>query len=214
MLRLFFAGFIIVALSSIHAGAQVPATFAVQKRPLTIKNEFTAHLSYLPLDNFHVYNAGGLSYSHYFNDYLGWEVANLNFAKSASTGLDSHLKKVGAAPEAQGLDILQYYVTSNVVYTPFFTKSLFRASEVVWGDLSFLAGGGISKFERAGSVGTFDFGSAIRFFVSQNSALKLDVRAFIYSDATIKPNVALTVAYSFHFDSTPEASSLPLVEDD
>lgn len=215
MSQLSIWGLLTAALFSFHAWAQVPQTFAVQRRPITLKNEFTAHLSYLPLDNFHVYNAGGLAYTHYFNDYLGWEVANVNFAKASSTGLDSHLKSVGAAPEAQGLDVLQYYAMTNLVYTPFFTKSLFRASEVVWGDLSFVAGGGISKFEKAGSIGTFDFGGAIRFFLAKRSALKIELRAFIYGDAAIKPNAALTLAYAFNFDGEPlMTTSAPLPEDD
>lgn len=176
----------------------MPLISAVQKRPNSLNKELSTHFSFLPLDHFNTYYALGLGYTHWFNDYLGWEVFNLSYAENSPTGLEDYLlDEYQANPET--FDILQYYVTSNVIYSPLFMKHLFKTKSVVWGDMSFVAGGGLAKLEKNGNTNVFDFGAMVRFFSGPNWIYRLDVRQHIFTSSAVKPNMAISFAVSYNF---------------
>lgn len=211
-MRRCFIWFFILFVFGDFAYAQVPMTFAVQRRPYHLQHEISGTFSYLPLDNFNIYYGVGGAYTRYINDYVAWEVVNFQQTKESPTGLDSFLLEQGALPDEQGLDVLKYYATTNVVYTPFYTKSLFGRSKILWGDLSLVGGFGVSKFEKVGMANTIDLGGFIRFFISQAGALKLDVRNLFYLNGGLKPNLSVGISYAYHF-SDEDLKSKP-VEDE
>lgn len=182
----------------------MPLISAVQRRPNSLKSELSGHLSFLPLDHFNTYYAVGLAYTHWFNDYLGWEVLNANYATNSPTGLEDYLVgEFGANPET--FDILKYYATSNVIYSPLFMKHLFKTKSVVWGDLSLVAGGGLANLKTNGNTNVFDFGGMVRFFSGPNWIYRLDIRQYIFTSSAVKPNMAISFAVSYNFgDSAPK----------
>lgn len=182
-----------------------PQILAIQRRPYLLKKEIALNLSYLPLDNFTRYFSLGLSPTYYFNDYLGWEVVNANLAKANSTGLNEFIRSHGA--ETDPFDILQWYVTTNIIYTPIYMKNLFMNDSVVWGDLSFVGGYGISSFRDAKNVHVIDGGFFMRIFVAERWALRLDLRQFVYFSAGINPNLSATVGVSYNLKSETDANN-------
>lgn len=198
LVRVFFAVMVFFFCLVSQAKSNLPLISAVQKRPNQLSRELSGHFSYLPLDHFNTYFALGLSYTHWFNDYLGWEVANLNYAKSSPTGLESYLVGTyGANPET--FDILQYYGTTNLIYSPLFMKHLFKSESIVWGDLSFVGGVGMARLERNGNIGAFDFGGMVRFFSGAHWIYRLDIRQYLFSSALVKPNMAIAFGVSYNF---------------
>ena len=70
---IFFSG------ASVQAAAEpdedlVPAIVAIQTRPYFLKNEFSAHVGYFPLDQFHHYQASGGAYSRYLRCAINWDM--------------------------------------------------------------------------------------------------------------------------------------------
>lgn len=195
---LIFIGQYLEALAPAETTAlSLPATIAIQKRPYLLKSEFSGHISYLPMDYFTTYLAAGGAYTHYFSDYFGWEVLNANYASDSSTGLEAFVRKSGAVPE--GLDVMSWYVTSNLVYTPMYMKNLLMQDRVVWGDISFVGGYGLANFRTAKNVGTLDGGVMLRFFSTEKLAIKFDLRQYFYLAGGLRPNMGITIGLSYNF---------------
>lgn len=183
--------------------SNLPIISAVQKRPNQLTNELGFHASFLPMDHFNTYYAVGGAFTHWFNDYMAWEVLNLNYAKNSPTGLNDYLVGTyGANPET--FDIIQYYGTTNFIYSPLYMKHLFKTKEIMWGDLSLVGGAGLAKLETLGNINTFDFGGMVRFFSGSNWVSKLDIRQYLFSSAAVKPNMAITFSISYNFGKTEE----------
>lgn len=178
-----------------------PQIVAVQTRPDSLNQELSVHVSYLPMDHFNTYLVFGGSYSRYFSDYLGWEALNLNIAKDRNTGLDNELQQKYRARPDQSAKI-NYYITSSIIYTPLYMKHLFMGEKIIWGDVSFIGGGGVANLEDNGNQGMVDLGLAIRFFTADKWTYKLDLRQFLFLSSAVKPNMALTFGVSYNFGGT------------
>ncbi len=185
------------------ATAEAPKVIAIQHRNYRLTNELTGYISYLPLDSFTQYFSIGANFTHYFNDYLGWEIANVATANSSSTGLKDYiLNNYGAFPQVY--DTINYYVTSNAVYTPLYMKNLLFSNGIGYGDISFVGGGGLTKFNAAGNVPTADLGIIIRYFVGTQTSLKFDFRNFFYTSTDLKYNIGITVGLSYNFGTNED----------
>ncbi len=189
--------------------SNLPSISAVQKRPNQLSNELSGHFSYLPLDHFNTYFALGLSYTHWFNDYLGWEIANLNYAKNSPTGLEDYLSGTYGANTPETFDIIQYYGTTNLIYTPLFMKHLFKSESIIWGDLSLVGGAGLARLEKNGNIGVFDFGGMVRFFSGTHWISRLDIRQYLFTSGVVKPNMAVTFGVSYNFGKAEVAVVIP-----
>jgi outer membrane beta-barrel protein len=192
-----------------ESGSQISADFfseslkpqivAIQTRPQPLQKEISGYFSYLPMDHFNHYFAVGGSYTHYFNDYLGWEVANFSYMQNNSTGLEDALRgRYGAVPET--FDIIKYLVTTNVVYTPLFMKHLYREQEILWGDIALIGGVGVANLKDRGNVSAINMGAAVRFFTPGSVTYKLDLRQFFFMSSAVRPNLGITFAVSLNFD--------------
>lgn len=185
--------------------AEKPAIVAIQNRPYVLNSELSVSLGYLPLDHFNTYFSAGMAYTKYFNDYIGWEILNLQSPKNSPTGLEKYLiDNFGALPEE--FDILKYYFSTNFVYTPLYMKNLFMSRSVMWGDISLVGGYGISKFQDNGNVNTLNAGAIIRFQYEKQQSFKLDIRNHFYLLGALKPNMSVSVVYSYNFQKSAEAS--------
>lgn len=175
-----------------------PPTVAVQIRPKPLAEEIALHVSYLPNDHFNHYAVMGGSLTHYFNDYLGWEIANFNLAKRISTELEENLlEKYSVLPEKT--DRIMKWITTNIVYSPLYMKNLFMKNSILWGDLSFIGGYGITQLKEKGMVNTFDVGAAIRFFPNSSITYRIDFRQMIFMTTNIESNLAITLGISYNF---------------
>jgi outer membrane beta-barrel protein len=172
------------------------------------------NIGYWPLDHFNTFTSTGAAYAYYFNDYLAWEMVNYQALANTSTGLESYLNKTFAA-QPESFDIMRTTTTTNLIYTPFYMKSVFASRSIVWGDLSFVLGGGSSQFERNKNVSTIDFGMIFRFLLGQKFSTKVDLRTYQFASKDIKPNLILSVgvAYSFGGGSSPETAVANSQED-
>lgn len=196
----------------------VPKVVAVQNRKYYLNKGVTANLGYMPTDSFTKGLVLGGTYTHYFSDFTAWEVLNANYVVNISTDLQSQLQSFGVQA-SQIPDFMQYYVTSNIVYTPFYNKSLLFNKSVVWGETSFLAGAGVANYKKNGITPLISGGLNLRYFLSEGTSLKLDIRehvAFVGGNDGIQAILYIGLGYTFQLGEkmNREATTNPIEGDD
>jgi len=190
----------------------LPKVVAVQNRTYYLNSDLTVNLGWLPSDAFNKgYTIGG-SYTYFFSDYLGWEVVNANYSFNSETNLKKDLlENFGAAVENVGfggiLDFIVYYFTSNVVYTPLYTKSLLFNKNIVRGEVSFVFGAGGAGFDESGLRALITAGAYLRFFTKEDRSWKFDFRNNVYFEKSLGAvnTISLMVGYSMQLGDPPKS---------
>lgn len=175
-----------------------PKTVAIQNRPYILNKEIGMYYSYMPLDHFNHFHSLGVNYLNYYNDYIAWEIFNAATVTKQSTGLEDRLlTDFGAVPDV--FDVLQYYFTSSIVYTPIYMKHLYNSKEIRFGDISFVLGAGVARFEKALNVNMIETGFITRFIGSKGLNFKFDVRYKTFLKGDLRPNISLGLVWTYNF---------------
>ena len=187
--------------SSVESENRVrPETYAIQNRPYVLTKEFGIYYSYMPLDHFNHFHSFGANFLTYFNDYIAWEVFNAATVTNQSTGLaDRLLVDYNAIPDT--FDVLKYYYSTSVVYTPIYMKHLYQNSEIKFGDISFVLGTGLARFETAGNSNMIEAGIITRFVGGDGFNFKFDARYKVFTKADLRPNLSLGLVLTYNFGS-------------
>lgn len=198
-----------ILLTSLTAQAglyDVPKVTTVQNRKYHLDSDITLQASYLPLDPFMKYAAVGATYTTHFSNFTGWEIINANYALGVPASLKSNLIVDFNGTEAD-FDYLQYFVSSNLVFSPIYTKNLIFNSSVVHNTISFVAGAGMAGFKAGTKEPSSRFfinvGLVLQYFLSRDSSLKFDFRNQVYLDDT-KNTLTLQLGYAFHLGGPKE----------
>ena len=177
---------------------ELPKTVAIQNRPYILNKEIGLYYSYMPLDHFNHFHSFGANFLNYFNDYIAWEVFNAATVTKQSTGLsDRLLNDYAAVPDT--FDILQYYFTTSIVYTPIYMKHLYKNTEIRFGDMSFVLGAGVARFERALNSNVIEAGVISRFLGGEGLNFKFDVRYKQFLNSGLRPNLSIGLVFTYNF---------------
>jgi outer membrane beta-barrel protein len=194
---------------SLFAEADVfdtPKLETVMNRKYKVTNEFDFNVGYFPVGAYNKYVSVGGVFSYLLSEGHAWEVVNFNYMIE----LQSSLKKVlqttppfnqpPLSEFSNNLAVMKYLVTTNYVYSPFYTKALSFNSSIVHTQTSFAVGGGVGNY----NIGTFpvvDLGLVQRFFFGEASSFKFDVRfyKFFTSQETVYNHLSLIFGYTFAF---------------
>ena len=193
--------------SPIEETGDQPKTVAIQNRPYILNKEIGLYYSYMPLDHFNYFHAFGANYLTYFNDYLAWEVFNAATVTKQSTGLsDRLLNDYGAVPDT--FDVLQYYFTTSIVYTPIYMKHLYKNKDIKFGDMSFVLGAGVARFEKALNSNMVEAGVISRFIGGEGLNFKFDVRYKMFLGGDLRPNLSLGLVFTYNFTQEIKAGQV------
>ncbi len=184
----------------------LPKVVAVQKRKYFLNDEVTAQASYLPLDALYKYVTVGGAYTHYFSDFAGWEIVNANMAFKQSTLLRDQIAAQHFDIGNQ-LQILEYYASSNVVYTPLYNKSLLFNRSIVYGETSFVGGVAFAKFQDIGFKTGINLGLIQRYYLGPNTSLRFDFRDYMFFGSDVANHITLTIGYAMNLGSNPKTDS-------
>ncbi len=192
----------------------LPQIVAVQNRPYYLNQDLTFHFGTLPLDAFNKGYPIGWTYTHFFRDYLAWEVINLNYSFNDETKLKRALvedfsveiRNVGFEGV---LDFPRWYALSSLVYTPMYMKNLLFNRSLVHGEVSFVGGLGAAKFAETGYRPLISVGAYIRLFSSERASWKVDLRNNIHIDETVGAvnMLSIMLGYSYQLGGRPEGNS-------
>lgn len=186
----------------------IPKTYAVQNRRFKLGSQYSAHFGYLPMDSFTKGVVLGASYTKYFSDFTGWEVINANYVFGMDTALKSQLIDEFKADPGKIPDFPEWYITSNIVFTPIYNKNLFFNKSVIWGDITFVAGPGIGSFKNDGVKPLINGGAVLRFFLDEQKSFKIDVRENLpFLSTGVEPFLFIGAAYTYQFDSKVKPQS-------
>ncbi len=198
----------------------LPKVVAVQNRAYQVNSELTLQGGYLPSDAFNKGLVLGSSYTYFFSDYLGWEVIDANYVINSPTGLKSDLLDccnvdVQNAGFDGVLDYMQWYVLTNFVYTPLYTKALLFNKDVIRGEISFVGGAGGAKFADSGLRPLISLGIYLRFFTKDDRSWKFDFRNNIYVEESLGAvnSLSLIVGYAWHFGGALKSKPAESLDD-
>lgn len=196
----------------------LPKLSPVQNRQYYLDHGLAFQLGYMPLNSFNKGINAGASYTYFLSDFVAWEVLNANYVLNQDTALKTDLKKTFITDiddQKTELDFIQYMLTTNIIYTPLYNKSLLFNKTNVYGEISFVFGGGIANFDSAGAVGLVDLGTILRFFTAADKSLKFDIRVLIplgTEDRAQEVNMNLAIVYEIQLGSPPKEFDFDDVE--
>ncbi len=150
----------------------VPKVHIIENKKYTLGDEIAIQLSYLPMDPYVKYFAAGLSYTHFFSEFTGWEVVNAHYTFNFAAGLQRDLLEnlstncrstTDQCASPDKFPTLNYFATTNLVFSPIYTKNLLFNSSLVYSQISFVAGGGLASFTDT-IRNCIDLGVILRYF--------------------------------------------------
>jgi len=146
---------------------------AIQKRAFTMRHELDLTVGVLPLDAFYVGLFGQVSYTAHFSDVLAWTIGRFAFNYAARTQLKTQLERTfGVLPTAN--EEVQYFLGSDLLWTPFHGKLAVANSFVVHGEVFLLLGATLFRFTNSFRPAV-NLGGGGRVVLTQNVSLRLDI---------------------------------------
>lgn len=179
-----------------------PKVQTVLQKKYDIKNDITAEFAYLPKDPYAKYVGFGASYTRTFSDFTSWEVVNALYTLELTAGLKKQIIEYGQGLYTPDMFSSQrFLVTSNIVFSPVYTKNLLFNSSIVYSQFCFAMGAGIANF-NIGTVPVIDAGLIFRFFLSPKNSFKFDIRynKFLSTSSAITDNYTVILGYSFNLN--------------
>ena len=220
--KIVFLTLAFVPISALYADDDiydVPKISTLQKRfyPF-VSNGATFELGFLPIDAFNKSLVVGLSYTYYLSEFTAWEIVNANFASNMPTDLRNDLQ--GIKPDLTGanrpyLDYINYFATTNLIYTPLYSKYLLFNASLLHGETSFLLGGGAAGFRYSGVHPLVSGGLILKFFLSRQTSLKFDFRELVHFDKTGANGIlSIVLGFEFRFGKGLDNKKIQVSEDE
>jgi len=164
----------------VHEGGY--SSLVVQNRKNFGTHEFGVALGTLPLDAFTKGLTVSGAYTLHFTEHIGWEVAQFTYSFPVDTALHDELNAFDLQPTP--FEILEYFVMTNFLFKPVYWKGSWMNSNLIYGELFFLAGGGYGWFTRSSRPGV-DIGAGFRVYGTSLVSIRFDARYMFYFDDTI-----------------------------
>ncbi|MFB6263783.1 MAG: outer membrane beta-barrel domain-containing protein [Bradymonadaceae bacterium] len=149
----------------------------VQDRKFSPTHEFTGSVGVLPLDAFAkgVTVSGG--YTLHFSNLLAWEALQFTYSFQVQTDLNDKLSTFGVEPTP--FELLEYYLTSDIVFKPVYWKGSVLNTGLAYGEFYLVGGGTYGWYTRSSWPG-FNVGAGIRLYGSQLVSFRLDTRYLFF----------------------------------
>lgn len=182
------------------------------------KFEFAATGGFMPYDDVNNQYFVGGKLAWHLTDSMGWEILDAQKASASVTSWAKNLvndKNITDMQTAQ----LDYSLTTNFIFSPFYGKIRVFGSSMVFFDLYAAIGGGFAGTKtiklskgnpdttlRSGLDPVVDFGIGFKFFLNRTMGLVLDLRDYVaftetYGKRSPKSNYTVFVGLNFFIPS-------------
>jgi outer membrane beta-barrel protein len=180
---------------------------AVQDRLYQMNHELSLGIGVLPADAFYKGYTGGVSYTFHFTDSFAWQVGRGAYSYNVKTNLRRQLERdFGVAPTSSAFeDEVQWYVGSDLMWSPFYGKTAVLNSRVIHFEAFLLGGATVFKLNREGGFRPgANLGLGLRFFRSDTVSFRLDVtNNVVFAGASRIINIpTLQLATALNFGAT------------
>jgi outer membrane beta-barrel protein len=146
---------------------------AIQDRAYRMAAEFDLAVGVLPLDAFTKQVYAQVSFVYHFTDYFAWQVGRGAYGYNWSTGLKNELEKTYAVLPTT-IDAVQFFVGSDLMFTPFFGKIAVLNRFVVFYEAYLLLGATVFKYTNAFRP-AINVGGGVRVFQNKYVSYRLEV---------------------------------------
>ena len=166
--------------SSVHlAQAEVPKRVVQNRRPVPTY-EWTLAAGVLPLDAFKKGITAGGSLTIHKDHLWAWEALSAAYSFEYQTALEDELRafKLQATP----FERVKTFVTSNLVFKPFYWKGAWLNERMAYGEVFFIAGGGYGWLSQT-SRPAVNGGMGVKMLHENGLASRLDVRFLSFFNA-------------------------------
>ena len=161
-------------------GLRPYSALVVQERQFINRHEITASVGLLPLDAFTRGLTVSGGYTLHFSQLVAWEIAQFHYSFQFDTRLKDQLDALDIQPSP--FEVLDYYLTSNLVLKPLYWKGSWLNDSLVRGELLLTAGGAYGWFTRSTRPG-LTLGTGFRLFFNDWFSTRLDVRYMMFPDS-------------------------------
>jgi outer membrane beta-barrel protein len=180
---------------------------AIQDRAYRMQHELGLSVGILPVDAFTKGLYAQVAYTVHFSDSFAWTVGRGAYVYSVKTGLREQLERdFGVLPTNADFDAAQFFVGSDLMWTPFYGKMSVLNKSVVHGEFFLLLGASLFKFTKVFRPG-INWGGGVRLFASQWVSFRLDVTDTVVlpvgsSTKGIGNVMTLTLSLAINFGAT------------
>jgi outer membrane beta-barrel protein len=121
-----------------------------------------------------------VGYTYHFTDSFAWTIGRGAYAYTVKTGLREQLERdFGVQPTAK--DVVEWFVGSDLLWTPFYGKMAVLNRAVVHGEMFLLLGASLFKYTTAYRPAV-NLGGGGRVFINRWTSVRLDL-----TDAIVIP---------------------------
>jgi outer membrane beta-barrel protein len=179
---------------------------SVQKKPFIKKGrwELTPLFGISLNDAFYQKMGGGAAISYHIADSLGVELQAI-YVGTIQTDMVGFFQQANQA--LPKVSQLKYYLTANLMWSPFYGKLSLFTDEIVHFDAYLVGGFGLADTETGPKFAT-NIGIGLRYFATSWLVIKLEVRDIIYTEkltldvqrtefSDVQNHVMLTAGISF-----------------
>ena len=172
----------LIVIASLAAGAAFGQTSelenpgsvsAIQDRAYRMAAEFDLTVGVLPLDAFTKQVYAQVAFVYHFTDYFAWQVGRAAYGYNWSTGLKNQLEKDYAVLPTT-IDSIQFFVGSDLMFTPFYGKIAVLNRFVVFYEAYLMLGVTVFKYTNAFRPAA-NIGGGLRVFQNKYVSYRLEV---------------------------------------
>jgi outer membrane beta-barrel protein len=193
----------------------------IQNRTFSKAGKIYLSAVYGPLvnDPFAKSRAGGAMLGYYFTEDFGLEASYLSYTSTKNESVEN-FNTLAAAGVSPNYNLLKSAAALSITYTPFYAKMAFMNKAILYFDMGFTLGAGLSSydqiiFKRVQGPGTalgedkttasaphFELGVMQQLFLNKNFAFRVDVKNTFYSQKVKQYDVGI----SGNQDARPETT--------
>ena len=183
-------------------GLRPYSALVVQERQYFQRNELSGTVGLLPLDAFTRAVTVSGAYTLHFSELIGWEVVQFHYSFQFDTRLRGQLEALDIHPSP--FEVLDYYLTSNLVFKPLYWKGSWLNDNLVRGEWNFNIGGAYGWYTRSQRPG-LSVGTGVRLYFNERISTRLDVRYLVFpddqffEDLTYKDELSIALGMSLGF---------------
>ncbi len=202
----------------------------IQNRTFSKAGKLYLTLGYGPLvnDAFATARAAGGMLGYYFTEDFGLEASYLTYSSVKNDSV-SNFNSLSAAGVSPNYNLLKSNVGVSATYTPFYAKMAFMNKAIMYFDMGFTLGAGLSSydqviFRRVQGPGTpigedketasaphFELGVMQQLFLNKNFAFRLDIKNTFYSQKVKQYDVGVAGDQSARPETTKSANDTTIM---
>ncbi len=201
----------------------------IQNRTFSKTGKFYLSGVYGPLinDPFAKARAAGGMLGYYLTEDFGVELSYLSYSSTKNDTVVAYESIPAAASVSPNYNLLKNTKALSITYTPFYAKMAFMNKAILYFDMGFTLGAGLTDYEHQkiskdsggarsqsneiASAPHFEIGIMQQLFLNKNFAFRVDIKNSFYSQKTKQYEIPIGAAESSRPETTKNANDTTII---